>query len=251
MSSLYNIEQSLIDLFQSIEDNGGEITEEQLKELEINESNLKEKLNRYRKVISEWDSDIDKCKKESKRLNAIVKTRENRINRLKNSMLNAISLFGQNGKNNKFIELEDCRIYTRNSTSCEIDGERCEILKQEFIRLITELSNNQILYTGEDVDIIGICDSINASCKALYGETFMPFTIDDLYNFKISINLNYTIEHLLKWNKDILEHIADNLESDNLEIDCDQSIKETGDILKNDINITYGNLISNTSLNIK
>lgn len=251
MSTLYNIEKNISDIFAEIEENGGEITPEQELALQINENELKTKLTNYRHAITEWEGDIEKCKLEVKRINDIKKIKTNRIEKLKSSMLFAVENFGNKGKTNKFIELEDCRLFTRNSASCEIDGERCEILKQEFLRLIIELSDNRILYTGEDVDLEGICDSINANCKALYGENFKLFTIDDLLNFKINISVNYTINHLLKWNRDILEHIANNINSDNIEIDVDQSTKETSNILKNDINITYASLVNNTSLNIK
>ena len=47
MESLYGIEQKLDLIFNQIEEAEGEITEEQAKELEINEQNLKEKLINY------------------------------------------------------------------------------------------------------------------------------------------------------------------------------------------------------------
>ena len=251
MRSLYQIEQDLLNIFEQIEEAGGEITPEQEIALEINEENLKEKLSNYRKAITEWEGDIEKCKLEVKRINDIRKVKSNRIDRLKSSMLTAIELFGNQGKTNKYIELEDCRLFSRNSTAFDVDENRCDILKKQFIRLITELSDARILYTGEDVDLQGICDSINANCKAEYGDDFIPFTLDDLMTFKLNISLNYTIDYLMKWSKDILEHIADNSESEDLSIDSIQSTKESGNLLKNNMNITYAKLINNKSLNIK
>ena len=54
MASLYNISMELENLFAQIEEQEGEVTEEQLKELEITENNLLEKVDNYVKVIKEY-----------------------------------------------------------------------------------------------------------------------------------------------------------------------------------------------------
>ena len=53
MASLYNISMELENLFAQIEEQEGEVTEEQLKKLEITENNLLEKVDNYVKVIKE------------------------------------------------------------------------------------------------------------------------------------------------------------------------------------------------------
>ena len=79
MKSLYQIEQDLLDIFEQIEEADGEITPEQEMALEINENNLKEKLSNYRKAITEWEGDIEKCKLEVKRINDIIAYRIGRL----------------------------------------------------------------------------------------------------------------------------------------------------------------------------
>ena len=54
MSSLYKISEKLQEIFEELEEQGGEFTEEQLKELEITEEELKEKVDNYVKVIKEF-----------------------------------------------------------------------------------------------------------------------------------------------------------------------------------------------------
>lgn len=251
MSTLFQIEQNLIDLFNTIEDNDGEITQEQIEQLEINENNLKEKLDNYRKAIKEWDSDIDKCKTEAKRLNEIAKVRENRIKRLKSAMVTAVTMFGQSGKTNKFIELEDCRLSTKNTKSVEINESRIEELKLAFLEIIKELADNNILYARSDIDLEGILSSINAIVKANnnYEGEFIPYTLEDLMNIEFEITTKHSIHSLMKWYSNLTEYLAIN--------DC-YTIKEASSkstlkniILDEDSKITCAKLIENTSILIK
>ena len=251
MISLYNIEQNLIDLFQTIEDNDGEITEEQLKELEINENNLKEKLDSYRKIINEWDSDIEKCKKEAKRLTGIAKVRENRITRLKTAMTNAVSMFGNSGKTNKFIELDDCRLSTRNNESVELDDKRIYNLKSYFIETIIELVDNNILATGNNLDLEGILANINNLHKGYteIEEEYVPYTMDDLFNIRFEIKTKATIAELLQ-NKGLLtESIA--VDYSDFEINDSNSKTDLKNAIKLGSDITCAKPINNISLLIK
>ena len=140
-------------------------------------------------------------------MNKLLKTK-NRIERLKKAMLEAVINFGETGKNNKFIELPNVRIFTKNTQSVEFNEPRINILINKFRDLIRELVQQGILYTGEDVDLIGILDSINAQCIAEYGEDFSPFSISDLEYLTINISYSNTIGELLKNNPDILNHIG-------------------------------------------
>lgn len=130
------------------------------------------------------------------------------VERLKKAMLEAVINFEETGKNNKFIELPNVRIFTKNTQSVEINETRINILIYKFRDLIQELVQQGILYTGEDVDLVGILDSINAQCIAEFGEDFSPFNISDLKHIKINISYTDTIEELLKNNPDILQHLG-------------------------------------------
>lgn len=99
-------------------------------------------------------------------------------------------------------------LFTKNTQSVEINETRINILIYKFRDLIQELVQQGILYTGEDVDLVGILDSINAQCIAEFGEDFSPFNISDLKHIKINISYTDTIEELLKNNPDILQHLG-------------------------------------------
>lgn len=208
MSSLYNISNDILRIFNEVEQAEGEITDEQYDELCIKQEELKEKLDSYVKAIKVWQVDEQALKDEKKRFNDRQNVYKNRIERLKKAMLEAVINFGETGKNNKFIELSNVRIFTKNTQSVEINEPRINILIYKFRDLIQELVQQGILYTGEDVDLVGILDSINAQCIAEFGEDFSPFNISDLKHIKINISYTDTIEELLKNNPDILQHLG-------------------------------------------
>lgn len=208
MASLYEISNDILRIFNDVEVAEGEITDEQYDALQIKQEELKEKLTNYVKAIKSWEVDEKALKDEKKRLNDRQTVFKNRIERLKKAMLEAVINFGETGKNNKFIELSNVRIFTKNTQSVEINETRINILIYKFRDLIQELVQQGILYTGEDVDLVGILDSINAQCIAEFGEDFSPFNISDLKHIKINISYTDTIEELLKNNPDILQHLG-------------------------------------------
>lgn len=208
MASLYEISNDILRIFNDVEVAEGEITDEQYDALQIKQEELKEKLTNYVKAIKSWEVDEKALKDEKKRLNDRQTVFKNRIKRLKKAMLEAVINFGETGKNNKFIELPNVRIFTKNTQSVEINETRINILIYKFRDLIQELVQQGILYTGEDVDLVGILDSINAQCIAEYGEDFSPFSISDLEYLTINISYSNTIGKLLRNNPDILNHIG-------------------------------------------
>lgn len=208
MASLYEISNDILRIFNDVEVAEGEITDEQYDALQIKQEELKEKLTNYVKAIKVWQVDEQALKDEKKRFNDRQNVYKNRIERLKKAMLEAVINFGETGKNNKFIELPNVRIFTKNTQSVEINEARINILIYKFRDLIQELVQQGILYTGEDVDLIGILDSINAQCIAEYGEDFSPFSISDLEYLTINISYSNTIGELLRNNPDILNHIG-------------------------------------------
>ena len=208
MASLYEISNDILRIFNDVEVAEGEITDEQYDALQIKQEELKEKLTNYVKAIKSWEVDEKALKDEKKRLNDRQTVFKNRIERLKKAMLEAVINFGETGKNNKFIELPNARIFTKNTQSVEINETRINILIYKFRDLIQELVQQGILYTGENADLVGILDSINAQCIAEFGEDFSPFNISDLKHIKINISYTDTIEELLKNNPDILQHLG-------------------------------------------
>lgn len=210
MSSLYSIKEDILRIFDEVENNDGEITDEQYDSLCIKQEELKSKLDSYYKAVQVWKGDLDACKCEKKRINDVQKKYDNRIERLKKAMLDAVLMFGEHGKSNMFIELPTVRLFTKTTKSISIDENRINIFIEAFYRLMKELVDNDVLYIGEDIDLQGILDSINANIIAEQGEGFEPFTIADMNLLKIRIGVDCSISNLLKRDGNIIRSILSN-----------------------------------------
>lgn len=198
MSSLYQISEDILRIFDSVEQNDGEITDEQYDALTIKQEELKTKLDAYVKAIKSWEVDEKALKEEKKRFNDRQNIFKNRIERLKTAALQAVLTFGEQGKSNMFIELPTCRLFSRASKSVEVDESRVHIFMEEFERYVRELVNAGVLYSGKDVDLQGILDAINANCRATHGEDFEEFTLNDLIALKINVSQTASVYDLFK-----------------------------------------------------
>lgn len=204
MDSLYTISNELLNTLGDIEANDGEMTESQIEELEIKQNELESKLTDYVKAIQVFKANADAAKAEKKRIGDIQNKFTNRINRLKESMLHAVELFGNAGKSNKYIDLPIGRIYTKISKSIEIDDERINLFLTYFRNYLVDLCTNGIVENcGKDV-MEYILSCINANYKADYPNTYVPFTIGDLRCIKITISQTETVFNMLNKFSDTL-----------------------------------------------
>lgn len=210
MASLYNISSEILRIFENVENNEGEITDEEYNSLVIKQEELKTKLDCYVKAVKEFNASAAFCKTEKKAIDDRKKVYENRVLRLKKAMLDAVNNFGELGKNNKFIELEFCRLYTKASTAVNVDEDRVNLFMTHFEKFLREVVNGDVLYTGEDVDLQGILDVINTNIKAEQEYGFVPFTLNDLTTFKIGIKSTATIYELFRSHKDAILEYAHN-----------------------------------------
>lgn len=229
MASLYSISEDILRIFDEVENAEGEITDEQYDKLCIKQEELNTKLESYVKAVKEFQADAEFCKKEKQSINIKQNVYKNRVERLKKAILNAVMQFGNDGKNNKYIELPTVRIFTKTSKSIQKDENRISIFLREFTSYINELVSQGILYTGEDVDLQGILDCINANCIAENGDSFVPFTISDLTSMKLAITTTSTVYDLFKEHPHALASIADlfdtNVEEVTSNSDLDKSIQ--------------------------
>lgn len=187
MNSLYNISQDILNIFAVIEENEGEVTEEQLEALEIKQEELQEKLASYKKAIRVWNSDIDACKAEEKRLKDTRTVKENRINKLKDKMLDAVLTFGYEGKpnakgrSNHYYELPDGRMFTRTNESVELDENRLNILRNLIPVVCSESYKLDIV--GNPLYLAQVLELVNEQLH-IYYEGVPDFTITDLNNIR-------------------------------------------------------------------
>lgn len=207
MNSLYNISKDILDIFDNIENQDGEITDAQEKFLEIKKDELKEKLDNYYKAILNWKQDIVACKEEINRIKVIQKRYDKRIERLSSVMIDAVINFGDEYKGKRFIELPTVKISIRNSYSTEIDEERVNYLVSVLKDYLRYLHENGVVYTGTDVDMQIVLDNINDYVKQDKGEYYKLFTLSDLKTLRVEISTDYTINELFKNGEYIIPQI--------------------------------------------
>lgn len=198
MSSLYQIQEDILRIFNDVEAADGEITDEQYDALVIKQEELKTKLDAYVKAIKSWEVDEKALKEEKQKLNTRQNIYKNRVQRLKQAALQAVLNFGEHGKSNMFVELQSCRLFTRNSESVVINEDRAKLLQDLVINFIYEIESNGIACYSSNVDLEGILASINANGKAELGDDFVPFTIADLNQLKFTVSQTASITDLFK-----------------------------------------------------
>lgn len=251
--NIYKIQENINRIFIEIEENAGEITEEQLEQLNINQENLKQKLSDYNKVIQVYKNYNEGISNEIKRLQELKKTRTNRIEVLRNTMKNAVINFGTDGKSgNKIIELEDCKLFTKSTESVIENKERLDILRYEFIDYCRELYKNDLLITGDDIDVQGLIDSINAKCIAERGENFIPFTIYDFICANIIFKFTVSLKNLIESNNYLLQAYYGLDYSTGVDMDIDKNaVKYIVKDQNTNNNITISNIEKNKVLCMK
>jgi len=112
-NTLYKIEAEYLDIISQVEVNEGELTPELEQALTINEGQLAKKSIAYIEVIDLKKSLIERIKAEKKRLDGLQKFQQNIVDRLENSLSNAVEIFGD-------IELGMHTVKHRISTQVEI-----------------------------------------------------------------------------------------------------------------------------------
>lgn len=251
--NIYKIQENINRIFIEIEENAGEITEEQLEQLNINQENLKQKLSDYNKAIQVYKNYNEGISNEIKRLQELKKTRTNRIEVLRNTMKNAVINFGTDGKSgNKIIELEDCKLFTKSIESVIENKERLDILRYEFIDYCRELYKNDLLITGDDIDVQGLIDSINAKCIAERGENFIPFTIYDFICVNIIFKFTVSLKNLIESNNYLLQAYYGLDYSTGVDMDIDKNaVKYIVKDQNTNNNITISNIEKNKVLCMK
>jgi len=135
--TLYKIENDYLALMNEIEEADGEITEEQNELLVINENQLQGKTIAYLEVIKSKEAFNSNIDAEIKRLQAMKKANTNLVDRLNNSLLDAVKLYGD-------IKAGLTTFTTRKSESVVIEDE--ELIDKEFktVKVTTSISKADI-----------------------------------------------------------------------------------------------------------
>ena len=145
MASLYELQGTMLQIEQELDDNGGELTDELVVLLSDTELSIKQKADGYRAVIAKFSDKADAVDKEIKRLQALKKTANNAVERLKEYILRVMGTYGI-----KKIEGEYCSMTRTATKSLEVNE---EMLLAAYVEKIAELQASLPDYLTVEVKV--------------------------------------------------------------------------------------------------
>lgn len=198
MASIFNIQQDLYAIFDSIEENEGEITPELEEALTIKREEFSTKIQGYVAYIKQLELDNKGIKEEIARLKDLQKSKEKTIDNLKKIMAMAINDFGDTNKSGtKFLDYGTGKVSIRKSDSIEVDEEGTKQFVNRFFRYFNWLHFTNTADQQElDVkDVIDFCNKTKQDDEEDIIET--NYTDDDLANLQASLDFKVNLKDLI------------------------------------------------------
>lgn len=198
MASIFNIQQDLYSIFDSIEENEGEITPELEEALTIKREEFSTKIQGYVAFIKQLELDNKGIKEEIARLKDLQKSKEKTIDNLKKIMAMAINAFGDTNKSGtKFLDYGTGKVSIRKSDSIEVDEEGTKQFVNRFFRYFNWLHFTNTADQQElDVkDVIDFCNKNKQDDEEDIVET--NYTDDDLTNLQANLDFKVNLKDLI------------------------------------------------------
>lgn len=159
--NIFQISQDLLDVYQELEDNGGELTEDLEAKLTISQADFKTKVKSYTDVIKYTKSDIKLIDEEIVRLKDLKESKNKAIARLEKVIIWAIDMFGDSTKSGgKFIDFGTGKVSVRNSEKVEVDDEFAEDAVNKFMEEIRQIAYTKELGSNDIEDLVTIPDDV-------------------------------------------------------------------------------------------
>lgn len=194
--NIFEIEESLMELYTQIEENDGEITDEIAEQLEITQENFKDKIKGYVDVIKEINGSLESIKCEQNRLKSLENAKKRTKDNLTAIVARAITMFGDTTKSGgKFIDFGTGKVSVRNSIVTNINETKQDFIEQaithhliagsslnSFTDCLSEyFNNNKSLIDKTNEQITGVIKELDKS--------IIPNELD-----RSSINVVFTTE---------------------------------------------------------
>ncbi len=148
--NLFQLTLEEMNFISMMEETGGEVTDEIMEDLAIRRENFQHKAEAYSRFILKLESEADIAATEIKRIQAIKKTKDNTATRLRETLRDALMVFGnENPKTgNKAYETALFKLSLRKSQSVEITDEN--EVPDEFWDIKKEISKSTISQAIKD-----------------------------------------------------------------------------------------------------
>lgn len=213
--NIWQIQQDLLDIFNELEENGGELTPELEEKLAVTQEDFKNKVKSYGEVIKSLKGEIDIIDKETTRLKELKDAKNKVIERLSKVIAEAITKFGDETKSGgKFLDYGTGKISVRNTEKVEINTDRTDRIAKSVLNYINGLAYTRELYgvskisyedlkKGEGLEDVEYNDLANIPATLTFdvnlkellqneGVYFMQTFFNLITNYKVKSNVNKT-----------------------------------------------------------
>lgn len=160
--SLYQINSEYLDIISQVEQAEGELTQELESALMIHKSELEVKSIAYFEIIKQRESFNLRVEDEIKRLQAVKKSNESLVSKLKNNLLHAVNIYGT--FKSGFLTFS-----TRKSKSVEVNIDTNDLPKEFKSIKVTEAPDKtaikKAIESGQEIEGCRIVENINLAIK--------------------------------------------------------------------------------------
>ena len=255
--NIWEIQQDLLAIFDELEENGGELTEELEEKLAISKENFRSKVEGYINVIKQVKADITAIDQESKRLAELKKSKNGIIDRLTKVLVPAIQNFGDVSKSGAaFVDYGTGKVSIRNSVKCETDDDKLKCMADEYAKclafedMLGGASNRENITMEE---MIQRCkEHKNANLDVVVDEPY-DITREDIETATFDISIKVGMEDMCCGNgyraiKKLMEEFGTTI---SIEPKVDKNNLKGYLSNHEDNNVTIGKLVPNQTLTIK
>ena len=251
--SIFDIDRELLDIFEELEENGGELTPEIEERLKLNKEEVTSKVKNYVEYINKLKADKAAIKAEKDRLAALDKSKDNTIKSLTNLVLYAINTFGkEDKKGKKFFDWGTGKVSIRPSTSVEVDTDKIDHITETLKGVFANGIFMNTLQCNDCIDINSLLDSIQQTAIAENNIAAGEVEIEDLDDIVVNITIPVSAGKLLNGEGYKLMEQVGHTSPDNWDFKptVDKKTLKTK-IVEEGCTSNIGKVVTNENLNIR
>ena len=254
--NIWQIQQELLSIFNELEENGGELTEELEQQLAISQEDFRSKVENYTNVIKSVKEDIAAIDQESKRLAELKKSKTAMVDRLSKVIIEAVDKFGDTTKNGgKFFDYGTGKVSIRNTQKVELDDDKLECMANEyakclsFERMLGGASNRENITKEE---LIQRCKEHKTTNLDIVVDDPYDITVGDIERAGFEITVRVGMEDMLcNEGYQSIKHLCEEFGVDpTITPKIDKTLLKTC-LVNNNEDVSFAKVVPNKTLTIK
>lgn len=188
--NIFFIKQEYRNIFDELEENGGELTEELEQKLAITQEEFKNKVEDYTNIIKTLDNDMSGIKAEQARLKALYDKKEQIAKKLKEIIIDAVNEFGDTKKSGvKYFDYGTGEVSIRKTQVVKVN--------EPLVKYVGDYLGRMVTFTKE-YNRLGVIDHIERSeiVTDVAQNTDMTVGGADLDHINVDLSLTIPLKDL-------------------------------------------------------